>query len=286
MKPRRSIVALYLRVLLGYLHDPRHIAGTIRLWRNAKISEHDVVFVVGAPRSGTTLIQALIASHPAFGSIEGETAFFRFGNLFNDSRFESFIPPDRYREALRLSNDIVTLFERTYLAQFPVGVTPVEKTPQHAKCLDFLIGHFRRAKLVNVYRDGRDCFASARRSGVIPQARSVSTFARYWVRCVSARRRLGEHRQIIDVRYEDLVSRTDEQIERLMTFLGHRPVAGQASADLRQCDRRARSVAFARLRERIDASSVGQWRNALSAREVRTFERVASGLLRELGYEA
>jgi hypothetical protein len=270
--------------LMHYVSKPNHIVGNLILWRNAKISDRDVVFVVGAPRSGTTLVQTIVASHPLFVSIEGETDFFSPRDLYNLNRFRSFILPKNYSEILASSRDVVTLFEKAYLLRFPPGVTPVEKTPQHAKRIGFLVRHFRRARVINVYRDGRDCFVSGQRAGVIPQARSASAFARYWVRCIDARSVLRDHQRIVDVRYEDLVADPREQIARMMSFLGHTAVEEQASSLVRGADRRSHRAHFARLAKPIDASSVGQWRTVMSPREVRAFERYAGDMLRRLGY--
>ena len=68
--------------LQSYLRNPSHVAKNI-LWRwQSGSSEKQHVFVVGAPRSGTTLLQVLIASHSRFCTWEGETQMFTWQNTF------------------------------------------------------------------------------------------------------------------------------------------------------------------------------------------------------------
>ena len=53
------------------------------IWRKfAKVSDLEVVFVVGAPRSGTTLLQRCISIHSEFISMEAESGIFTNQNIF------------------------------------------------------------------------------------------------------------------------------------------------------------------------------------------------------------
>ena len=70
-------------ILLSHLKTPQYILKNI-LWRFPKsISKEEIVFVMGTPRSGTTLIQKVFEAHSKLFSIDGETAMFSFQNFGN-----------------------------------------------------------------------------------------------------------------------------------------------------------------------------------------------------------
>ena len=63
-----------LRLAMTYLKSPSEILRNVRWRLNCSVSQEPVVFVVGAPRSGTTLLQRMLSLHDQLFSIQGETA--------------------------------------------------------------------------------------------------------------------------------------------------------------------------------------------------------------------
>lgn len=154
--------------LRSYLRNPSHIAKNI-LWRwQSERSEKQHVFVVGAPRSGTTLLQVLIASHSRFCTWEGETKMFTWQNTFAANANNLGLDRSFVEQEFERQTNLVDFFDAC-VEQFRGTRSEerfVEKTPQHIRHTRFLANHFPNAHIVHIYRDGRDCYCSARRAEI------------------------------------------------------------------------------------------------------------------------
>jgi hypothetical protein len=98
---------------------------------------------------------------------------------------------------------------------------------------------------------------------------------------------LGEN--YTEVRYEDLLSRPEEEVRRLLEFLG----AGADDETVRRCVNAASFEKLSRGRERGEEDPTsffrkgvaGDWRNTFTEQDRRVFEEMAGDLLAQLGYE-
>lgn len=251
-----------------------------------KPSDLEIVFVVGAPRSGTTLMHRILSCHSRFFAIDRETGFFSKSNYFNIDHFDLGAPdwprvvdnadgPGRY-----FANAIEVIRKRQQID----GGLFVEKTPQHVLCLKHLLRIFRKAKVLHVIRDGRDCYRSSKAHPNIPQRKSAACFATYWKRCLEARYECGEDPRIFDLRYEDLASHPEENLSSLMTFLGEALEPSQLDPSSLASDKRSNRQVFERLKEPISPKTVGQWKQDLFEAEVKDFELIAKEQLRQCRY--
>lgn len=275
-----------LSILRSYARNPRHVPRNLS-WRiRRSVSASPTVFVLGSPRSGTTLLQSVLAAHSGLFSIPGETGLFSLQNIF--TRRHLGLSWAENRELFDESRDLVDFFDRAVrrLESRNEGRTFVEKTPQHVLRLRFLMRHFPRGRFVHVVRDGRDCFASAKTHPRIPQTTSAARFARYWRRCVAEPLRAGNHPSLLSLRYEDFVRAPAPELERVMRFLDLEVEAGQLDPDRFGGHKRGDLEEFRLLRAPISDRRVGRWRDELSGAEVRDFERVAGPLLDAYGYRA
>ncbi|MEM9828623.1 MAG: sulfotransferase [Planctomycetota bacterium] len=256
-------------------------------WRRPRtLSDLDCVFVVGAPRSGTTLLQRVLSSHSQLFSIEGETGLFSLLNLFNVRHFG--LPQETLDELFQSSVDVVDFFSngvRRLMLDHP-GARFIEKTPQHVLRTRFLLKHFPRAKIVNIVRDGRDCFCSAQSHPHIPQARSIAGFARYWRSCIRAIEPFADSPRLYTMRYETFCDQPESELQKVMQFLDLEFEAGQLDANQIGNDRRAAAAHFERLNESVGSRSVARWRKELPEAQAAAFVTVAGRELRRFGYEA
>ena len=284
-------------------------------------------FVIGAPRSGTTLLRFMLDSHPEL-AIPPETGFLalapklrgrgdrlreRFFRTVTTYPAEAPAWPDfeidagAYRRALDETSPFTAregfrTFYRLYAARFGKRRWG-DKTPLYCLAMDAVRGVLPEARFVHIIRDGRDVALSLRPLWFSP-AHDIAAQAAYWGRCVRTARRAGlERDDYLEVRYEDLVLRTRETLERVCAHVGlsfhpdmleyHRrtpqrlhehkgrwradgtPVVTQRDR-LRQQERTTRPP---------DPARVGAWRRAMGAAEQELFREVAGDLLSELGYE-
>ena len=274
----------FLSILRTYARTPSHLPRNLA-WRVPRTtSESRTIFVLGSPRSGTSLVQSVLAAHSRLFSIPGETGLFSYQNIFARRHFG--LSWEENHALFRESRDVVDFFDRAVrlLESRSGDRTFVEKTPQHVLRLEFLNKRFPNARFVQVVRDGRDCFASAKSHAGIPQAASARRFARYWRNCVDVSLRMDQNPRLATIRYEDFVRDAPGELDRVMRFLELESEDQQLDPERFGSHKRGRRNAFRLLRSPVSDRRVGRWRTELSTSEKRDFERVARRQLFAYGY--
>ncbi|MEZ5582500.1 MAG: sulfotransferase [Candidatus Competibacteraceae bacterium] len=272
--------------LVSYFEYPKDIWPNV-VWRFPKNrSQKKHCFVIGAPRSGTTLLQIILAAHSKFGACEGETAVFTLQNLFDLRRRHGGLSATEITDLFNCSMDIVTFFDNLaeVILRRSGGARFVEKTPQHVFRLRNLTEWYPQAQFVNIYRDGRDCFCSAKNHPDVPQGVGVKRFASYWRKCILARLRMGQHTRILDVKYEEFTAEPDKYTRKIMRFLGEAFEPQQLDASIYGRDKRSYSKQFALIAEPVTIKRQNRWRAEMTDMEVAIFNKVAGEELRLLGY--
>jgi hypothetical protein len=181
------------------------------------------VFIVGMPRSGTTLVEQVLASHPAvFGA--GEQAILPY--LVNAGQAGEDFPSG----AGSLSGDDWHRLGETYAAKL------CALAPQAKRITDKMPGNFLyagmihlalpKARIVHVRRDPLDtCFSCFSRlfDGNLNYAYDLAELGRYFgaydALMVHWRRALPEE-AMLEVRYEDLVEDLEPQARRIVAYCG------------------------------------------------------------------
>jgi hypothetical protein len=280
-----------------------------------------VPFVVGVPRSGTTLLRLMLDAHPDL-CIPGETWFVpraaRLGGRGEDLRDAlvrtivgcSTFPNMEIDEAeLRAGLARVEPFDlaegvRTFYALHAArhGKTRFgDKTPVYSEHMRAIERLLPEARFVHIIRDGRDVAVSVRPLHFSPGS-DIETIARDWRdRILRARRAGGRRRHYLEVRYESLVADPGTELRRVAAFLELSPEpamerwyetpweparhAGVTSQDGVRRVPEGRRRHFARAAGPPDEQRVGRFRRELSAEDRARFEQVAGDLLDELGYE-
>jgi hypothetical protein len=201
-------------------------------------------FVVGAARSGTTLLRLMLDAHPEL-AIPPETGFLAAcaklrgrGDKLRERFFRTVVnypkgtpswpdfevPEEVFREALMNIEpfnvaDGLRAFYRLYAARF-AKPRAGDKTPIYCFHLDAVRRVLPEARFVHIIRDGRDAALSLRRMWFSP-GWEMETQAAYWSKFVLAARRdgLGQP-DYLEVRYEDLILHTRETLERICAHIG------------------------------------------------------------------
>ena len=201
-------------------------------------------FVLGAARSGTTLLRLMLNRHPRL-AIPPESHFLI--PLLRELPVDRLLSPAEIRRTAEIiirhprfatwhvpANVLVESFgrkERSYLRElidwcFRLEISRSgkprwgDKTPRYYECWEQVVSLFPEAKLIHLIRDGRDVSASLRRVGW--HGRTEFERAQYWSSRVSmahqALRRLGPETCMI-VRYEDLVLNSEPVLKDICMFL-------------------------------------------------------------------
>jgi tetratricopeptide (TPR) repeat protein len=253
----------------------------IRVARNAVAKEcagRTPIFVLGMPRSGTSLVEQVLASHSKISG-GGELRVFgdvvrRIAPSMNPSALcDLTVDPEalsliasNYLEAARAAE-----FDRPYFT---------DKTPQSFFYIGLIAAALPDAKIVHVKRDPLDiclsCFTSL--FGLRQRfSNDLVDIGRYY----KLYRRLMAHWHallpgvVIDVEYEDTVGNLEATTRRLLERLGL-PFE-QACLAFHSTSRPVTTHSAAQVRSKLHGSAMGRWHG---------YAGHLDPLLRELGSEA
>lgn len=220
------------------------------------------IFIVGLPRTGTTLTERIIGSHSSVHSIR-ETFFMQMalrqesGVNTGDSMNADIIRAASTRPAMNIA--------RRYFdaIQYKLGDEPffIEKLPENYLYLGFIASSMADARIVHLCRHPMDaCFAMFKQS-YFRYAYTLDDVGRYYVaydKLMSHWRDvLGD--RLVEVSYEDLVSKPEQEIRSLLERIG----LGFEDACL-NFDRNetvSSSASAVQVREKVHTRSVNRWKH-------------------------
>ena len=225
------------------------------------------VFLLGFPRSGTTLLEQLLAGHPQVRTLEEEPLL--------AAAYEAFLTDDAACESLaELGREEAAAWAEHYWRAVQSRVPDVQgklfvdKQPAGTLNLPMIARLFPRAKILFAIRDPRDvvlsCFRQSFQMNAMTYAfTDLVETADCYDACTTfaelARARLGL--AWTDVRHEDLIEDVEGELDRILAFLGlDRPegiidVAAIANA------RPIRTPSATQVRAGLNRRGLGRWRH-------------------------
>jgi tetratricopeptide (TPR) repeat protein len=216
------------------------------------------VFVVGMPRSGTTMVEQICASH---------SRIFGAGELNDIPRIAIDLGRERGDEsskvAARRKAADAHILRLHRLGQGAVRV--VDKLPDNILNVGLIAQLFPRARIIYCSRDARDislsCYFQLFSDGAQyfsydladcgRRCREVQRLAAHWLRSRSL--------HMIEVNYENLVADLEAESRRLIEFLGLDWEPG--CLDFHRTERTVATVSHWQVRQPLYSNSVGRWRN-------------------------
>ncbi|MGH9523038.1 MAG: tetratricopeptide repeat-containing sulfotransferase family protein [Terriglobales bacterium] len=216
------------------------------------------VFVVGMPRSGTSLAEQIIASLPAAKGA-GELGY--WNNALR--RYESDIRQGVLTEPSR--KKLAAEYLRLLASRSADALRVVDKTPVNADYLGMIHSVFPNAKIIYLRRDPKDTCLSCyfqRFSPALNYTMDLSDLAHYY----REHERLMAHwftvlpsGTILEVPYEELVVDQEAWTRRMLDFIGLE--WDPRCLDFQNTSRPVSSASFWQVRQKIYNQSVGRWRN-------------------------
>ncbi len=215
------------------------------------LDHNPYLFVVGCPRSGTTLLQRMLDSHPQL-AVANDTHFITHAipglepggdpaltpaiveSVRTNGHFDRFgLSDDAVRDAATGAVTYSEYISGLYTQLGCLHGKPLagQKTPRYGLYLPFLHALFPQAKTVNIIRDGRDVTLSTlewahEKKGpgrfALWKDHPVAVCAQWWAWQVSTGQRDGRAlgpTLYHEVHYEDLVARPEESLRRIADFL-------------------------------------------------------------------
>lgn len=276
------------------------------------------VFIVGYPRSGTTLLRIMLIQSPQL-HIPIESGFLpalkgreeAYGDFSTVELRRVFIDDLKKTEAVRqtLAFEIFDIdedeaerrIEAVAPTNYPGAVRSLyeaaaahhgkprwgDKTPRYLLHLPWLGGVFPDAQFVHIIRDGRPSARSQIKAGWFD---NYTDAAKRWVNDIGMGRKAGEalgKDRYKEIRYEDLIEDTEGQLRDLCAWLDldFCPEMLQYYQSSAQHIHTPHRDLFKLIDKPVDATRVNAWKTEMDAAEVVEFERVAGPLLADLGYE-
>ena len=273
------------------------------------------VFVVGCPRSGTTLLQRMLDNHPLL-TIANDTHFItRAAKRVLRKDSQPLLTPgliaavQSYRRFYRMGldeNDVKVAAENcpTY-AEFTGRLYALrgqkkgkklsgEKTPDYCRKMPLLHGLFPAARFVHIIRDGRDTALSTlnwanetKGPGKWPYWNEdpLATCALWWRWQAGMGERDGQKlgsRFYHRVKYEELVAEPEKELETIAAFLGIS--YSESMANYHAGKTRHKPGLSAKSAWLPPVKNLRDWRTEMSSEDINVFEGIAGDLLRESGY--
>ncbi len=216
------------------------------------------VFVVGMPRSGTTLVEQIIASHPrAHGAGELKAVHALTASL------------DGFPEAAGdLAGSALAALGGAYLETTsimgPDRARVVDKMPSNFLYCGFIRLILPGARIIHCRRDAVDtclsCYTKlfAGEQSFTYDQRELGRYHRAYQGLAAHWRAVLPPSNFLEVDYEATVADTEAQTRRILTFLGLD--FDEACLRFHETRRPVRTASVNQVRQPIYSSSVGRWR--------------------------
>ena len=233
-------------------------AENIERWRGASNDSNVPIFVLGMPRSGTTLTEQIVASHP---DVFGAGELHELLQMVN--RDGSF--PENMAD---ISHAQISAWGAEYVAslrKYSADARHItDKMPSNFFAVGLIHTMLPNAKIVHVRRNPVDtclsCFTRLFNRG----QESTYDFAELGQYYTGYARLMQHWREVLpanawlEVQYEDIVTDMEGQARRLIDFCGLE--WNTACLDFHKTERSIRTASVTQVRQPIYTSSVARWR--------------------------
>jgi hypothetical protein len=266
------------------------------------------VFVAGLERTGTSLMFALLASHPNLAMTRRTnlwTYFFdRYGDLADAGNLERCLQtmarykrlvvlhPDwaRIREAFRDGDPSYGRLFEVLESQYAERLGKPrwgDKSLNTERYADPIMESYAGARILHMVRDPRDRFASVMARWKVRRGGAGAGTAEWLSSVKLAERNLRHHPgQYLIVRYEDLASAPEPTLREVCAFIGEEfapQMIGMEGAEAFR-DQGSNSSYGARDVGVISTESIGRFAQVLSPRQIAFIQTFARKRMISLGY--
>jgi tetratricopeptide (TPR) repeat protein len=221
------------------------------------------VFILGMPRSGSTLIEQVLASHPrVFGAGElrymGDAA-----KAFRGKDVSAYFP----EVAASITSEQLRQFGARYVEQIrshaPAADRVTDKMPPNFRFIGLIRLALPNARIIHTQRDPLDtclsCFSrlfgaksfTAELGELGRHYRAYAALMEHW-------RRVLPDGAMLEVQYEDMVGDFENQARRIVTYCGLE--WDDRCLAFHRTSRPVRTASVTQVRRPIYGTSVGRWR--------------------------
>ena len=280
--------------------------------QNRAIRMKRPVFVLGSPRSGTTLLYHMLLSSGGFAVYRSESKIFdliapRCGSLrvaknkekmldlwFHTRMFGvTEVDQGTFRAEVMLDCNTAGDFLRIFMEDIAHAQKVdrwAECTPEHLLYVPWIKRELPDAQFIHIIRDGRDVALSLQKQGWVQplpwdRDRSLIVAGIFWEWIVGKGREFGRAlgADYTEIHYEDLIANPRSTLMRLGQFINHDldydRIQQVAIGSVNEPN-----TSFTSEVQRGGFQPVGRWRNSFSSSDLAAFEGAIGPFLKELGY--
>ena len=272
------------------------------------------IFIVGAGRSGTTLLQFMLRSHPELSLPTGESHFFipfyqrrnEFGDLSDITRLRELVNelyqfnPGFFDEELHgiqfNAESITQQLHKLDVKSMPEvfsGIFQInaeaegktrwgDKTPYYVLHLDTILEMFPNAQIVHLIRDGRDCALSMLERKWDLKIFNIYHAAYTWNKYVLTGESFGQKNpeRYYKIYYEDILNSPEKTLMDLCQFLNIK-----FNTQVINFKKSGGSGDTPLVSQPIQKNNRNKWKKKMTPAQIRIFETLAGDALRKCGYE-
>jgi hypothetical protein len=274
------------------------------------VNSNNPIFIVGTPRSGTTLLRLLVDSHPDI-AIAPESAFLfrvtslwdkvlsRGSNRYSISKFLGMLrmlPQVRDWIPVNCNTDYVmshcgqeitlaTVLDAVYhsYAAEKGKIVWGDKTPKNLHSIDAILSLYPEARIVIVVRDCRDVALSLSKAE-FSHASYISSSIRWQSDVEFAIKAIEKYsNNVFVLKYEDLLSAPDDSLKVLMDFCGLREEPKLLERYATHDDDVVHTKSSLYMKP-VSKNNLAKWKKSMSDSDIRDIEALAKEGLEYFDY--
>lgn len=223
------------------------------------------IFVVGMPRTGTTLLERILGNHGWVHSLGERNDFSAAVSEASGSFFQSALhgDPVSLLHSLDHARAGHLYQQRVRLAARPVGRV-TDKNPRNLYSIPMILQALPQARIVCLRRDAMDtCFSNLKelfQGDAYPYSYSMKEVAAH---CLVVHRWMEHWQQVVPARvrvvdYESLIARPESVVASLIEFLGL--PAQEGLHDITRNEAPVSTASSSQVREGMHRRGIGAWK--------------------------
>ena len=237
-------------------------------FRNINNLGEGMIFIVGMPRSGTTLLEQVLSSHhELYGA--GELNFFTQGmdEIFQTFHFQNF-----KKKIFKLKKKEVSDLGRFYISKIENKIKPkinkkfiIDKNPLNFKNIPLIFASLPKAKVIHIQRNQNDNCLSIYKNffyhNVMPWSYSQDELKMYYNEysnfMFNFKNKVPEF--IYEIKYEEMISDLENQIKKVLNYIGLN--WDQECLNFKKNKRSVRTASINQVRQGVYQTSKNSWKN-------------------------
>ena len=264
-KLKRSTYQYSINERINFFNQIKNVFNTDLLsrYKGCGLEEKTPIFVLGMPRSGTSLVEQILASHPQVHGA-GELEYLQEACGLIERRTNKPFP--EFFKGIAKNN--IEDIGRSYLTkllshQKDNKAFIVDKMPQNFRFIGLISIVFPHAKIIHCQRDPIDICLSLYKhlfQGLQPYTYDLTELGQYYGMYSDLMQHWSQvlPGKVYDIRYEDLVADAEGKIRELLTYcdLEFAPEC----LSFHQTKRSVRTASLTQVRQPIYNNSVKAWK--------------------------